>query len=140
MSSFIYKTFKEAIEFAKRMAKEGLFVKVVKIGNEFEVTETKNTTQSKTTQIQNYSKKDYSKLANSPQKPYLAIPPERNPRNMGESLNSDKGSPTKKFSVFKGTNIPKPDHKKYIDEGIAGTRSDNKKMRAKMWSEIKNRK
>ena len=38
MGSFIYKSYKEAIEFAKRMAKEGLFVKVKAKGSEFEVT------------------------------------------------------------------------------------------------------
>ena len=29
--------------------------------------------------------------------------------------------------------------KRYIDEGIAGTREDNKRMRGKLWGEIKNR-
>ena len=148
MGSFIYKTYKEALEFAKRMAKEGLFVKVKASGNEFEVIENNSTTQFKKKQITEYPKKrpDYGpprashlKPNTKPLKPYLEIPTERNPRNRGKSLNSDLGSATKKVRVIKGTAIPKPDHKKYIDEGIAGTRDDNKKMRARIWGEIKNR-
>lgn len=149
MGSFIYKSYKEAIEFAKRMAKEGLFVKIKAKGCEFEVVENKNTAQIKKKQITEYQQKrpnydppkvNHLKPNTKSPKPYLEIPAERNPRNMGKSLNSDLGSATKKVRVIKGTAIPKPDHKKYIDEGIAGTRDDNKKMRARMWSEIKNRK
>ena len=123
MGSFIYKTYKEALEFAKRMAKEGLFVKVKASGNEFEVIENNSTTQFKKKQITEYPKKrpDYGpprashlKPNTKPLKPYLEIPTERNPRNMGKSLNSDLGSATKKVRVIKGTAIPKPDHKNIL--------------------------
>ena len=62
-------------------------------------------------------------------KDYLSIPDDRNPYKI-PSLNSDKYNTFAKIDDFE---------KQFIDEGIGGTREENKRMRGQIFSDLKKR-
>ena len=67
--------------------------------------------------------------ANNSNKNYLTIPEDRDPYKI-PSLNSDKYNTFKKDDGFE---------KQFIDEGIGGTREENKRMRGQIFSDLKKR-